>query len=112
MCRATDVLCRIGGDEFAVLAPATTGEQAVVLANRLRKALEAHSSSAMPLSVSIGVSDLAQIEGDRPEALVEAADVALYAAKHGGRNQVIVNKAAPVSRPSLETLRSRRSFKA
>ena len=91
VCRSTDVLARLGGDEFAVLAPGTAARQGVDLANRLRGALKAYSTATSPLSVSIGVSDLEQVANLQPEALLGAADMALYAAKDSGRDCVFVN---------------------
>ena len=92
VCRSTDVVARTGGDEFTVLTPGTTAVQAVELANRLRSNLAKHSIGQIPLSVSIGVADLAQVASKQPDALVWAADMALYEAKNGGRDQVYVSK--------------------
>ena len=86
--RATDAASRWGGDEFLVLAPATDLGEAVVLASRIRKAL---SEAATPpaVSVSIGVATLpATAAGPPLEELLQAADDALYDAKHSGGDQV------------------------
>ena len=80
--RATDVLARYGGEEFAVVLPRCDLENALVLLARLRKATPEEQT------VSAGV---AAWDGEEaPEALVARADAALYEAKNGGRNQVIV----------------------
>jgi two-component system, cell cycle response regulator len=88
--RLADVLCRYGGEEFVVLLPQTSWNQAYRLAERLREGIAA---TAIPLchgeiqiTVSIGLSCLTpQLSGDD---LVKAADTALYKAKQAGRNRV------------------------
>ncbi len=97
VCRSTDVLARLGGDEFAVLAPATQAAQAVELASRLRANLHACSSPALPLSVSIGVSDLSTVRSPSAESLLGAADSAMYRAKQQGRDTVVVSDIADAS---------------
>lgn len=88
--RKADVLCRYGGEEFAVLLPETTGEKAVGVAEKLRRIVENHHFAGLgrPLTVSIGVADFPDHGGTR-DALVKAADTALYAAKDAGRNRVM-----------------------
>jgi diguanylate cyclase (GGDEF)-like protein len=91
-CRITDVAARLGGDEFVVLAPFTTADEALRLADRIRSILEGQcfEESGLPmLSVSIGVADSTEGDGERPEALYAAADKALYAAKAKGRNRAV-----------------------
>jgi diguanylate cyclase (GGDEF)-like protein len=106
-CRATELAARSGGDEFAVLAPETTAEQAFDLALRIqseiaKKAL-ARFAEAPHLSVSIGVADLQRAQALHRDALTEAADRALYAAKTAGRNRTVL---AP--RPRIIWARSSR----
>jgi diguanylate cyclase (GGDEF)-like protein len=88
--RQADVICRYGGEEFVVLLPKTPLEQAILLAERLRQKI---SEIGIPLperdlrfTVSIGVSSLSP--GMDGEALVNAADAAMYQAKQAGKNQV------------------------
>ena len=88
--RQADVICRYGGEEFVVLLPKTPFEQAIMLAERLRQKI---SEIVIPLperdlrfTVSIGVSSLSP--GMDGEALVNAADAAMYKAKQAGKNQV------------------------
>jgi diguanylate cyclase len=86
--RATDAASRWGGDEFLVLAPATDLGEAVVLASRIRKALS-EATAPPAVSVSIGVATLPPTAAGPPlEELLQAADDALYDAKHSGGDQV------------------------
>jgi diguanylate cyclase (GGDEF)-like protein len=90
--RAEDAFGRVGGDEFAVLLPATASPQAVQIAERLRRTYEA---LAVPLpeggtvrfTVSIGVAQW-RPEQATIEDMIHRADCALYEAKRGGRNCV------------------------
>ena len=84
--RKTDSVARFGGDEFALLAPETTAEDAMALAERIREHVNADGIGS--LSVSIGLADLHRAPSHEPEALYQAADRALYASKTGGRNCV------------------------
>jgi diguanylate cyclase (GGDEF)-like protein len=91
--RPTDALGRYGGDEFLVLLPGRDAAAARIVAERLRKAVEASvvhwHGDVLPLTVSIGMA--ARREADRdPGSLLERADKALYMAKHEGRNRVCV----------------------
>ena len=89
-CRVSDLAARIGGEEFAVLLPTTTLLEARAVAERLRASVAALDLSAIApglrITVSAGVSSSAA--GTSVEALLAAADAALYAAKRGGRNRV------------------------
>ncbi len=89
--RATDLLARFGGEEFVALFPDTSLEQAAQVCEELRRQLEQASfqyqGQRVPVTVSIGVAELAA--GESLEALFERADRALYAAKHAGRNRVV-----------------------
>lgn len=84
--RSIDSLCRMGGDEFAVLMPETDQTGAVTVANRLRTRAERCHQFFSGVTVSIGVATL-QAE-DTLNSLVTRADSALYKAKEKGRNQV------------------------
>jgi len=88
-CRRSDVPARIGGDEFAILAPAMDAIDGLDLAERLRQRLEG-LSAAREVTVSIGVADLARAAEVGPTALVDAADAALYRAKASGRDCVVL----------------------
>ena len=93
--RAGDVVVRYGGEEFAVLLPMTDLESARKIAETIRRRIGElniqHPDPEQHLTISIGVATCIP-DGDEGHAstLVEAADKALYAAKRGGRNRVVV----------------------
>ena len=99
--RDIDHLARWGGEEFLALLPATTGAEALVLAqhlcDRVRDLPLASDVGRLPLTASIGLADW-QGPNDSLIALLARADSALYAAKHGGRDQVCVG---PAPRPQV-----------
>lgn len=89
--RETDVVARFGGEEFCVLCEETNTEGAMLLAERVRQELE-HTTFETDLGVlkitsSLGLATYPE-HGKDKQALFAAADRALYAAKHHGRNQV------------------------
>jgi diguanylate cyclase (GGDEF)-like protein len=85
--RQTDLAARIGGDEFALVAPNTRAAEAVALAERIRGLVAEHGPDGV--TISLGVATLGAGERGDAEALLRAADAALYEAKHRGRNQVV-----------------------
>ena len=86
--RETDFFARYGGEEFIVILPLTDARGAMTLAERLRAAVENAEWPGRPVTASIGAATLrAEMAGE--EALVSAADQALYAAKTAGRNCVL-----------------------
>jgi hemerythrin-like metal-binding protein len=85
--RDSDSIGRLGGEEFVVLAPATPGPGAILLAEKLRALIgETPLGEAGIVTGSFGVAELRP--GETAEALLHRADQALYAAKSGGRNRV------------------------
>ncbi len=85
--RESDFVARVGGDEFLLLLPHTGAEEALVLAERVRRRLEqVPFEPGMVLRASFGVAAMGPGQGG--EALVQAADRALYAAKRAGRATV------------------------
>lgn len=81
---------RLGGEEFLALLPGVSAMQAKAYAETLRKTVHHHADAALPeYSCSVGVAEW-QHAGDTLEALMSAADDALYEAKHTGRNRVVV----------------------
>jgi diguanylate cyclase (GGDEF)-like protein len=88
-CRSIDIPARVGGDEFAVLAPTTSACDAVQLATRVQIALrKVRPATDPPVSISIGIADLATACAGGERDLLEAADQALYRAKRGGRDRI------------------------
>ena len=90
-CRSTDLPARYGGEELALILPETDLEGGFTIAETVRREIEALAvprPDAPPLriTVSAGVSALERSTAD-PAALIQASDVALYAAKSGGKNQ-------------------------
>ncbi|MDX8389654.1 MAG: diguanylate cyclase [Mariprofundaceae bacterium] len=86
--RESDLVARMGGEEFAVVLPSVGGQQAFKMAEELRKAVELHgfetSVGKIPVTISIGI---AVRRLDEPEdAWIKRADQALYQAKGSGRN--------------------------
>ena len=95
--RPADVAARYGGEEFAAVLPDTSLEQARLHANAIREhvaglALQHAPAAHWPMvTLSIGVASFDRERLHEVPALIEAADKALYAAKHGGRNRVVVS---------------------
>lgn len=90
--RPRDLLVRYGGDEFAVLLPGATCEQALDIGERVRVAVTGNTGDGsdsliqIPLHISMGVAEMES--AGTLDALIRAADAALYRAKHAGRNFV------------------------
>lgn len=84
--RGSDIAARIGGEEFALLMPETSLEEASHALERLRHAIEVHAWQPVPITASIGVTGY--LPEDTSESLMARADSALYTAKHLGRNNV------------------------
>lgn len=93
-CRSTDLVARIGGDEFATLHPNASQEDAVQVLERVRlQFLEHRRNKDWPVTVSMGVCACDDPEGEyRQEAILAAADQAMYEAKQRGKNQIRLAK--------------------
>jgi diguanylate cyclase (GGDEF)-like protein len=95
MLRPADTLARYGGEEFVVLLPDTDVVQARYAGERIRKAMQDMPVPApgldtpLRVTVSVGVATLSVLNADA-DALFKAADTAMYQAKEGGRNRVVV----------------------
>jgi diguanylate cyclase (GGDEF)-like protein len=98
--RACDYIGRIGGEEFAVLLPATDLPTSLEVAERLRIAIEtaaiAAADTKMSITASIGVAGF-DTPLDNFETLLKKADIAMYAAKNSGRNRVCCHQADNVA---------------
>lgn len=91
--RGEDIACRYGDEEFTLILPEAPAEAAMQRAGAIRSAVEAmrvqHMGRELPqVTVSIGVATF-PANGNTPEALMRAAEEALYRAKHEGRNRVV-----------------------
>ena len=87
--RRADILGRWGGEEFALILPHTEAANAEHLAERVRRAVTAHTfPREVPVTVSVGVATLR--DGDDLHTLTDRADAALYGAKQAGRDRVMV----------------------
>jgi diguanylate cyclase (GGDEF)-like protein len=99
--RSSDLACRYGGEEFAILLPNIDAQGTLVVAEKIRTGLEdlaiphARSPVSEWVTVSLGCATQLQCKSTTWEQLVSRADAALYRAKQGGRNRL--DQAAPHS---------------
>ncbi len=95
--RGEDVLARFGGEEFCVLCRGSERAGAQEMGERLRQEIAdrryIYGGKIIPVTISVGIALMPDPEITQPEALLAAADKALYEAKRAGRNRVVV--AAP-----------------
>lgn len=84
--RQYDVACRYGGEEFTVILPSTDEKGAMYFSERLRTNVEAMRVDGLQVTISLGVACFPMINAASPEALIEAADAAMYKSKEAGRN--------------------------
>lgn len=96
--RSVDTAARIGGEEFAVLMPSTSGAEAVAAADRLRRAVASvKDPSGQPVEITFGVASTDDLGCGDSDALLSAADQALYSAKAQGRNRTAAFAGPPRS---------------
>jgi two-component system cell cycle response regulator len=95
--RALDLPCRLGGEEFVVVMPGTSLEDAQTIAERIRSNVSREPfrakgmGEALTVTVSVGVA--ASVPDDTPETLLKRADQGVYEAKALGRDKVVVRAA-------------------
>ena len=99
--RPTDFLARYGGEEFAAILPMTASDGAGAIAEAMRTGVvdlaipHDHSSAASWITISMGIATLVPRRGMTAAMLISAADQALYEAKAGGRNRIVVKRLSP-----------------
>jgi diguanylate cyclase (GGDEF)-like protein len=99
--RPTDLLARYGGEEFAAILPMTEGDGAKAIAEAMRIGVmemaisHGFSSAASQVTVSMGIATLVPRRGMTAAMLIADADQALYEAKAGGRNRIVVKRLSP-----------------
>lgn len=95
--RTSDLMCRLGGEEFVVIMPDTTLDVAAQIAERVRGSVQAadfhlrEGTKSVPVTVSIGLAQ--ERDNPDPDQLVRRADQALYRSKNEGRNRVTAHAA-------------------
>lgn len=98
--RGSDIAVRYGGEEFALLLPEASADAAAERADGLRRALQgqevAYNGGTLKVTASFGVAEFGAGTPDA-EALMKAVDDAMYEAKSGGRNKVVVSPAFLIS---------------
>lgn len=106
--RRSDISCRFGGEEFAILLPNTSLEEAHITAEKLRKLIAtepvAFSRQNIPITASFGVADV----GETIDEILHNADSAMYSAKKNGRNQVRIYSSSMATERDKKT----RKFKS
>ncbi|PBB20571.1 diguanylate cyclase [Mesorhizobium sp. WSM4313] len=109
--RDRDCVARYGGEEFLVLLPGVTEEEAVSVAERVRRSIEAAalpnpgSRVSRSVTLSIGVAVQTADEAISPEQLQRQADAALYLAKQSGRNRVLLHRPDPAVHKHIRSTR-------
>jgi len=97
-CRPYDFIGRYGGEEYIVCLPETREEDSIGVAERIRQAVASQKilipelMQYVTITASLGVAELKYTEDENLDALINRADTALYKAKQGGRNQVVMVK--------------------
>src|SRR2546426_282999 len=92
--RGVDCVARYGGEEFVVMLIEATVSTGATVAERIRARVAAEAFGAGKMTVSVGVAEY-PAHGDSPEALIASADAAMYQAKSGGRNRMVVASGEP-----------------
>ena len=89
--RKTDTFARYGGEEFCCMLPETAPEAAEIVAENIRRQIEAMTNEfegkTIKVTISLGISNIT--DGDSIDSMIKRADDALYEAKHSGRNRFV-----------------------
>jgi diguanylate cyclase (GGDEF)-like protein len=110
--RGSDVVCRIGGEEFGVIMPSCDAAAALALAARLTERLrEAELEPAGPMTVSIGISQGPQ-HAMNPRELIACAEAAMMTAKAHGKNQTVVYDDDATERPTTAAVTAGRGVRS
>lgn len=108
--REMDIVTRYGGEEFCLILPGTAKKESVFVAERMRRAIEVESfpgESHLPLgrlTISLGIAAF-PVDGVTTDALLHAADLALYRAKSLGRNRLVLYEPALDNQPLVSQQR-------
>jgi len=90
--RVEDLFARYGGEEFALMLRESSDDQALICAERCRKAIDGSDfnfgGTPIKVTISVGIATLLDSDFSQPDDLVAAADKYLYRAKRAGRNRV------------------------
>lgn len=91
--QGVDIACRYGGEEFVILMPGSTKQEAELVAERIREAFEKETISApegkIKITASCGIASVEECHVPSADALLHIADKRLYCAKESGRNRVV-----------------------
>lgn len=100
--RKIDVVCRYGGEEFAILLSQTNAQHSQSVAEKLRRLVETWQFPGVPrpVTISAGISTYPE-QGTTRDELVKAADAGLYTAKQNGRNQIVMAPLAQKAKGSV-----------
>lgn len=92
--RESDIVCRVGGEEFVIILPETSSENAFAVAEKVRKVFEKttfiFSNIKINVTISLGISIMTPDQDLEPAEFIDMADKALYIAKNEGRNKTII----------------------
>jgi diguanylate cyclase (GGDEF)-like protein len=97
--RAIDIPCRYGGEEFTIIFPETSSNEAVIVIERIREKVEkinlAYNDAFLKLTVSGGLASIPELSTVNCEEFIEMADKALYNSKKTGKNKITLYQSRP-----------------